>query len=59
MSRRTIDHDDPLQLAVQVSLRMPFWYRAQLMKEAREAGTTVPLLCLDAIERVYKPVPPK
>lgn len=59
MTRRAIDHTDPTQLAVQVSLRMPFWYRAQLMKEAHDANTTVPLLCLDAIERVYKPAPPK
>lgn len=59
MTRRTIDPNDPMQLAVQVSLRMPFWYRAQLLDEARHAGTTVPLLCLDAIERVYKPDPPK
>jgi len=37
---------------------MPWWYRAQLMDEAKASGTTVPLLMLDAVERVYKPVPP-
>jgi hypothetical protein len=59
MVRRTIDHTDPRQLAVQISIRMPFWYREQLMDEARAAGVTLPHLALDAIERVYVPKPIK
>lgn len=56
--RRVIDHDDPREIPVQISLRMPFWYRAQLHDEAKALGTTVPSLMLDAVERVYVPKPP-
>jgi hypothetical protein len=59
MTRRTIDHTDPRELAVQISLRLPFWYREQLMAEARSQGVTVPNLVLDAVQRVYVPKPPK
>lgn len=59
MARRTIDHNDPRELAVQVSIRMPFWYREQLIDEAANMKVTVPQLALDAIERVYVPKPPK
>lgn len=59
MARRNIDHTDPRQLAVQISIRMPFWYREQLADEARQTGVSLPQLALDAIERVYVPKPVK
>lgn len=59
MARRTIDPTDPRQLAVQVSIRMPFWYREQLHYEARALNKTVPEIMLDATERIYIPKPPK
>lgn len=54
-TRRKIDHTDPTEVAVQVSLRMPFWYREQLADEANQMHTTIPALMLDAVQRVYKP----
>jgi hypothetical protein len=59
MARRTIDHTDPRELAVQVSLRMPFWYREQLIEEARVLGKSVPEVALDAIQRQIIPKPPR
>jgi hypothetical protein len=56
--RRAIDPTDPRELAVQVSLRMPFWYREQLLYEARALGVSVPELVLDSVQRVYIPQPP-
>jgi hypothetical protein len=59
MARRTIDPTDPRELAVQVSIRMPFWYREQLIAEARTMGKSVPEVALDAIQRQIIPKPPK
>lgn len=59
MARRTIDPTDPRELAVQISFRLPFWYREQLASEAAATRVTIPNLVLDAVQRVYKPVPPK
>ena len=59
MARRTIDYTDPRDLAVQISIRIPFWYREQLINEAATQRVTVPNLVTDAVQRVYKPLPPK
>jgi hypothetical protein len=59
MARRIIDPTDPRQLAVQVSIRMPFWYREQLLEEARLMNKTIPEVALDAIQRQIIPKPPK
>jgi hypothetical protein len=58
-TRRKIDPNDPRDLAVQVTLRMPWWYREQLVNIARPLGASVPELALDAIQRAYEPEPPK
>jgi hypothetical protein len=59
MARRTIDPTDPRELAVQVSLRMPFWYREQLLAGAQEARVSLPTYVLDMLQRQITPKPPK
>jgi predicted HicB family RNase H-like nuclease len=59
MARRTINPADPRELAVQISIRIPFWYREQLLTEAQGQHVSLPALVTDALERVYKPQPPK
>jgi len=47
---------DPRTLPVQVSVRMPFWYREQLLRDAK---TPITRTIMDAIKMAYPPRPPK
>jgi hypothetical protein len=58
MARRTIDPNDPREVAVQVSFRLPWWYREQLAQEAAKYKVSVPELVLAAVEHAYDPKPP-
>ena len=49
---------DPRWISVQMNLRMPWWYRAQLETEAEALHTTTNAFILDALERIVKPKPP-
>ena len=49
---------DPQDIAVQISFRVPFFYREQLIDEAAAARVTLPNLIVDAVERVYPPKRP-
>lgn len=44
---------------MQVSIRMPFWYREQLADEAQALRKSVPEIVLDALQRQIIPKPPK
>lgn len=59
MPRRSNIHTDPRDVAVQVSIRMPFWYREQLLDTARQLGASLPELVIDAVQRVHEPIPPE
>lgn len=50
---------DPRHVSVQLQLRVPFWYKQQLMKEARRRGTNIPALVREALEQVIEPDPPR
>lgn len=59
---RTTYHPDkagPEWVTVQLQIRVPYWRRVQLLEEARKAGVNIPILLVDAIDRVYPPVPPR
>lgn len=49
---------DPNNVAVQISFRLPFWYREQLLNEANKQHVSIPTLVLDTLERTYTPEPP-
>lgn len=46
---------DPRELPVQVSIRLPYWYREQLEEQALKTGYTLPGMVLVALEKVYPP----
>ena len=50
---------DPRWISVQMNIRMPFWYREQLEAEADALRMSANTMVLDALERIYKPEPPK
>jgi hypothetical protein len=56
--RRKIDPLDPREVPVQIQIRVPFWYRQQLIEELNTT-TSLSSLIIDAIERVYPPRPPR
>jgi hypothetical protein len=49
---------DPSDVQVQISFRLPFWYREQLIAEAAKLGVSLPTLVLETMERTYAPQPP-
>ena len=49
----------PEWVAVQMQIRVPYWRREQLSDEARALGVPLTTLLVDAVDRVYPPVPPK
>jgi len=57
--RPTNRNKDPNWISVQLNVRMPFWYRAQLEHTADEEHMTTNQLILEALEKAYKPVAPK
>jgi hypothetical protein len=59
LKRRSPERTDPRNVSVQMSLRMPFWRREQLDDEAAALHLSTSSLILDAIDRVYPPMPPK
>ena len=48
----------PEWTAVQMQIRVPWWRREQLIDEARTLGVTLPVLLVDAVDRVFPPKPP-
>lgn len=54
----SLDPRDPLEIPVQISFRVPFFYREQLIDEANNLRVSLPNLCADALERVYPPKRP-
>lgn len=44
---------------VQLQVRVPYWRREQLAREAQRAGVNIPALIADAVDRIYPPEPPK
>lgn len=44
---------------MQVTIRMPFWYRQQLIDEADSLGVSPSVLILDAVQRIYQPKRPE
>lgn len=49
---------DPRYLPVQISIRVPFWYKEQLQALADDAGSTLPAAVVDLCQRTLKPRPP-
>jgi hypothetical protein len=49
---------DPRNLSVQISFRMPFWYKEQLADQAAGFNMTLPMFILDIVERSVEPKPP-
>lgn len=49
----------PEWVMVQLQVRVPYWRREQLAREAQTAGVSIPLLIADAVDRIYPPEPPK
>ena len=41
-----------------MQIRAPFWRQKQLRDIARQQGTSLATLLVDAIDRVYPPKPP-
>lgn len=54
-----ITKNDPRDLSVQISIRVPFWYREQLFDVAKGLGLTLPQLVTDALQRVHEPLRPE
>ena len=50
---------DPRNVSVQLQLRVPFWYKQQLTKEARKRGANVPALIREVLEEAIPPEPPR
>jgi hypothetical protein len=50
--------NDPRWVTVQMQIRVPWWRREQLQAEADTMHVSLPDLCSDALDRVYKPTPP-
>lgn len=48
---------DPRLAPIQVTFRLPWFYKVQLDRTAAKLGTTVPALIIDATEVVYPPEP--
>ena len=60
MARSTLTRPkDPRELPVQVSIRLPYWYREQLEGVALKEGYTLPGLVLVALEKTFPPKPLK
>jgi len=56
--RRVVQTNDPQELPVQISFRVPFWYREQL-REASGNQHTLNELIVAAVTKVHTPRPPK
>lgn len=57
-NRRVIASNDPQELSVQISFRVPFWYREQLRAAAgNQQGLNE--LIVNALTKVHAPRPPK
>jgi hypothetical protein len=57
-TRRVSNPPDPQDVSVQISFRVPFFYREQLIDEANNLRVSLPNLIVDAVERVYPPKRP-
>jgi hypothetical protein len=42
-----------------MQIRVPWWRREELQAEADALHVPLPVLCADALDRVYPPNPPK
>jgi len=49
---------DPADINVQVTIRIPFWYREQLIAEADALHVAPSALIVDAVQRIYPPKRP-
>lgn len=49
---------DPRYLPVQISIRVPFWYKEQLQALADDANSTLPTAVVALLQRQLKPQPP-
>ena len=49
---------DPQDVNVQQTVRIPFWYREQLLAEADALRVPISQLLIDAIQRIYPPKRP-
>jgi hypothetical protein len=56
--RRVVQTTDPQELSVQISFRVPFWYREQL-RELSGSQQTLNELIVAAVTKVHTPRPPK
>jgi hypothetical protein len=54
---RTPIPTDPRLAPIQVTFRIPWYWKMQLDRIAAEKGTTTPQLMIDAVEEVHPPGP--
>lgn len=50
---------DPRNVPVQISFRVPFWYREHLTDLAKEAGVTLPVYVASMLQRQVRADPPR
>jgi predicted HicB family RNase H-like nuclease len=48
-------YDSPEDLAVQLNMKVPWHYREQLTRQAKEAGLSLNRYCVNALVRAYPP----
>lgn len=56
LTRPTRTPRDPSEVSVQISFRLPFWYREQLAEEANKLDCGMPQFVLEALQRQFPPM---
>lgn len=57
-TKRFRSSNDPRLTSTQVSIRIPYMYREQLQRLAEKQGVSLPMLVVETLQRVYRPVAP-